>query len=160
VFTDIVGSSEIFYIYGDEFGHEIIQIHDKIVRENLQRFSGTEIKHTGDGILATFDSCGRSIKASLHIARSILKHSDDFPLLKFSVRIGVNVGNVKVTTADVYGGSVNLAAKLCALAGDDSVLCTGIVRSRCEPKGYRFTDGGFAEVKGFPVKIPIHHALP
>lgn len=158
IFTDIVGSSNIFNLHGDEFGYEILNIHNEIVRAKLDRYEGVEVKHTGDGILASFESCGRAVKASLNIIQSVKDHSAEFPLVGFSVRIGVNIGNILIGDDDIYGASVNLAARLCNLANDADVLCTGIVRARCETKGYQFVDGGDTEVKGFEDRIPVHHA--
>lgn len=155
LFTDIVGSSALFDQYGDVYGRRIVAIHDRVVDAVLAARGGTRIKHTGDGILASFQSCGRSVKAALLIQKHVARHNRRFPLLGFQVRIGVNVGSVIEHQGDLLGSSVNLAARLCESAGAGGILTTGIVHARCADKGYEFESRGRMLFKGFRVEIPV-----
>ena len=157
MFTDIVGSSSIFENFGDEYGRAIVFIHDKIVDEAMNKNGGKKIKHTGDGILASFESCGRSVKTAMRILEKVREHNGKFPLLSFDIRMGINIGNVIKEEMDIYGSSVNLAARVCDLAGSNKILTTGVVRSRCMDmdKGYKFTPHGKHQMKGFSYQIPI-----
>jgi class 3 adenylate cyclase len=155
LFTDIAGSTALFEQYGDLYGHQIVAIHDRIVRPIIAKRGGTQIKHTGDGILASFASCGRSVKAAILIQRQIECHNQRFPLLQLQVRIGTNIGAVIRSSGDLYGTSVNLAARLCEAVEAAGILTTGIVRKRCISKGYTFRDRGSMMFKGFTKRIPI-----
>jgi class 3 adenylate cyclase len=159
LFTDIAGSSAIFEQYGDQYGHQVVAIHDRIVDPIIAVQGGNRIKHTGDGILASFASCGRSVKSAILIQQHVARHNQRFPLLKFQVRIGVNIGVVIQSSGDVYGSSVNLAARLCDAANAGGILTTGIVYMRCEGKGYEFKDRRKTTFKGFRKKIPVFEIL-
>ena len=155
LFTDIVGSSAIFENFGDKYGRGIVSIHDDIIGEAMEKSNGKKIKHTGDGILGSFESCGRSVKTATKILKKMKAHNEKFPLLPLNIRMGINVGNVITEDKDVYGSSVNLAARVCDLASSNKVFTTGIVHSRCKDKGYGFISRGTYEVNGFRQHIPI-----
>ncbi len=159
LFTDIAGSSATFEQYGDEYGREIVAIHDRIVGSIIAEQGGVRVKHTGDGILASFASCGRSVKAAILIQRHIARHNQQFPLLHLQVRIGTNIGVVIKSSGDLYGTSVNLAARLCDAVDAAGILTTGIVCARCKSKGYEFLDRGTMTFKGFSKKIPIFEVI-
>ena len=88
LFTDIVNSAAIFDSFGDDYGREIVSIHDDIVKSVITNYGGNYVKGTGDGILASFDSCGRSVKSAILIPKQFKQHKEQFPLLGFDVRIG------------------------------------------------------------------------
>lgn len=155
LFTDIVGSTALFENFGDRYSRAIVSIHDDIVGEAIERSGGKPVKHTGDGIFGSFDSCGRSVKTSLQITNKVKEHNEKFPLLPLNLRIGINVGEVIQEDDDVFGHNVNLASRVCALAGSNTVLTTGIVYLRCKDKGYEFVPRGKYEMKGFVHQIPI-----
>jgi hypothetical protein len=54
MFTDIVGSTEMTARLGDRMATKLIRAHDSIVRRCLGEAGGREVKHTGDGIMASF----------------------------------------------------------------------------------------------------------
>lgn len=159
IFTDIVGSSSVFDVYGDQYGRNLVSIHDDIVNEAIKKCGGKYVKHTGDGILASFESCGRSVKSSMEILKKLNEHNEKYPLIPLSIRIGINIGSILVEDKDVYGSCVNLAARVCDLAGSNKVFTTGIVHSRCLGKGYNFVPRGKYEMKGFRNHIPIYEVV-
>jgi adenylate cyclase len=159
LFTDIAGSSAIFEQYGDQYGRRIVEVHDRIIDPVIRERGGVQIKHTGDGILASFASCGRAVKAAIFIQRRVARHNQQFPLLKFQVRVGVNIGVVIKGSGDLYGTSVNLAARLCDAAHAGGIFTTGIVCIRCEGKGYEFKSRGKTTFKGFRKQIPVFEIL-
>src|SRR5580704_1867101 len=59
MFTDIVGSTEMTARLGDSAALELVRAHDALVRRGLEAYGGREIKHTGDGIMASFDRFAR-----------------------------------------------------------------------------------------------------
>lgn len=159
LFTDIAGSTAMFDQYGDRYGRSIVAIHDRIVDAVVEARGGTRIKHTGDGMLASFASCGRSVKAAILIQRQVARHSAKFPLLAFKVKVGVNIGSVIKGSSDLYGSSVNLAARLCDMAAAGGILTTGIVHSRCKGKGYEFRNPRSITFKGLRKEVPVYDVL-
>lgn len=156
MFTDIVNSTSIFERFGDDYAYAMVQVHDRIVQEVTERCGGWIIKHLGDGMLACFDTCDGAVKASVMAQQHLLQHNDMFPLLPLHVRIGINVGEViENTEGDVFGASVNLAARICNLADADRIYTTGIVRARCERLPYGFKHLGQRNLKGFSNEIPV-----
>lgn len=156
LFTDIAGSTTMFERNGDVYGRRIISVHDRIVAKQVRDCGGSLTKHTGDGVLAAFASCGRAVKAAIRIQRQIQRFREEYPLLAFNVRIGVNIGAVVRSGADVYGASVNLAARLRDCARKDEILTTGIVYERCSGKGYSFVRRGKRRFRGIQRSIPVY----
>jgi hypothetical protein len=91
LFTDIVGSTEITQRLGDAAGMAMVNAHDTVVRAALADNGGREVKHTGDGIMASFASVARAIQAAIGIQRGLEEHSAEaeHPI---TVRIGVSAG--------------------------------------------------------------------
>jgi adenylate cyclase len=107
-------------------------------------------------MLASFASCGRSVKAAILIQRQVARHSARFPLMAFKVKIGVNIGSVIRASSDLYGTSVNLAARLCDMATAGGILTTGIVHSRCRGKEYEFRNPRTITFKGLSKEVPVY----
>ncbi len=127
MFTDIVDSTGMTSRLGDERAVEMIRAHDAIVRRALKDRRGREIKHTGDGIMASFDDTG----AGVACARSIQQGFGAFNLAsreKLRVRIGLDVGEPVADSNDLFGATVQTAARLCHEADPGAVLVSGAVR--------------------------------
>jgi class 3 adenylate cyclase len=144
VFTDIVGSTERAESLGDRQWRDLLKTHDKIVRQELARFRGKEVKRLGDGFLATFDGPARAIHCSLAM-RDALKRID------VSVRIGIHTGEVEFADdGDVHGITVHIASRVAALAGTDDVLVSRTVKDLVAGSGISFDDFGQHALKGVP----------
>jgi class 3 adenylate cyclase len=127
MFTDIVDSTGLTQRLGDVRGLEMVRAHDAIVRRNLKTTGGREIKHTGDGIMASFDS----IPASVDCARSIQKALDGFRLGSaepLHVRIGIDAGVPVEESNDLFGATVQAASRLCDAAEPNAILVSEAVR--------------------------------
>jgi class 3 adenylate cyclase len=158
MFTDIVGSTEFTTIHGDAKHYEMVQAHDRIVRAALQEFTGREIKHTGDGIMAAFDDAALSVHAALRIQREIRAHREVSPEIGMKLRLGIAAGEPIKVGDDLFGSTVQLAARMCATADPEQIVVTEPVREIAAPIGFAFADLGERPVKGF--KQPVHaHAV-
>jgi class 3 adenylate cyclase len=158
MFTDIVGSTEFTNTHGDAKHYEMVQAHDRIVRGALQEFTGREIKHTGDGIMAAFDNAALSVHAALRIQRETRAHREVNPDIGMKLRVGVAAGEPIKAGADLFGSTVQLAARMCATAEAEQIIVTEPVREIAAPIGFAFVDLGERPVKGF--KQPVHaHAV-
>jgi class 3 adenylate cyclase len=127
MFTDIVDSTAMTARLGDARAVEMVRAHDAIVRRALKDSRGREVKHTGDGIMASLDDAN----AAVQCARAIQHGFDAFNLAskeKLHVRIGVDVGEPVADSNDLFGSTVQTAARLCQAAEPDAILVSGAVR--------------------------------
>ena len=141
LFTDIVGSTEAAARMGDIRWREILERHHALIRRELEVWKGREVKTTGDGFLATFDSPGRAVQC----ARAI---RDGVRRLGLEVRVGLHTGECEISGADVAGIAVHIAARIQALAEPGEILVSGTVRDLVTGSGLRFVDRGRHTLKG------------
>ena len=156
LFTDIVGSTTMTQRLGDEQAMEVLGVHDRIVREALAAQSGREVKHTGDGIMAAFVSAASAIRFGIHVQRELIAYSDANREQPLQVRIGVAAGEPVEHHNDLFGSTVQLAARLCAHAEPTQILVSNVVAELCLGKGVSFRDLGHIPLKGFDRPIHAH----
>src|SRR6202163_14143 len=116
LFTDIVDSTSITRRIGDEAAMELLAVHDSIVRAALADLGGREIKHLGDGIMASFVSAASAVKCATRVQREIARHDRENKDRPFSVRLGIAAGEPVEHHNDLFGVTVQLAARLCSHA--------------------------------------------
>jgi uncharacterized protein (TIGR00369 family) len=148
LFTDIVGSTERAERLGDAGWHELLSRHHALVRGELSAFKGREVKTTGDGFLATFDSPGRAVQC----ARAI---RDGVRGLGLDVRAGLHTGECEMSGADVAGIAVHIASRVESLAGPGEILVSGTVHDLVAGSGLRFEDRGRHQLKGIEGDWPV-----
>ncbi len=156
LFTDMVGSTDLTQQLGDKGAQEVVRRHNGIVRSVLSQFGGKEIKHTGDGIMASFPSAANGVEAAVAIQRSIAAHNVQFPEYALHVRIGINAGEPIQEDDDLFGATVQLAARVCAFAAKDQIACTNVVRELAANKGLSFIERGPQPLKGFKDPVPLY----
>jgi class 3 adenylate cyclase len=100
-----------------------------------------------------------AVKSGAVIQRCVREHNTEFPDLTLDLRIGLNGGETITEGDDVFGSSVNLASRVCGLAGAGQVFCTGIIRSRAKAVKIPFADRGEHAVKGYRDPIPVYEVL-
>jgi class 3 adenylate cyclase len=156
MFTDIEDSTATTQHVGDAVAQEMVRTHNEIVRRALHRYGGTEVKHTGDGIMASFMSPAASIECSIAIQRQLAAHSLlDRTHPMFSVRIGINAGEPVIEGGDLFGTAVQVASRICTRAEPRQILVSDVVRQLVAGKGFLFADRGETELRGFedPVRL-------
>jgi len=159
VFTDIVGSTDMTSQYGDVKAQQILRAHNAAVRAALARFSGREIKHTGDGIMATFEHVPDAVWGMIDVLKAVQAHNQSQPEIPLQIRIGINAGEPISAENDYYGLAVTLAARICAEANMNQILVSQVVRDLCEGTHLAFGDHGAADLKGIKEPQPLHEAL-
>lgn len=155
MFTDMVGSTDLTQAKGDVAAQEIVRRHNAIVRTALTQFAGHEVKHTGDGIMASFASAANAVDATIQIQRQVRAHNEKQPNLVLHLRIGLNSGEPIQEEDDLFGSTVQLAARVCAATQSDQTLCTQVVKDLAGAKGNSFRDGGTHALKGFRDKFQL-----
>jgi class 3 adenylate cyclase len=143
LFTDIVGSTERAAELGDAHWRELLEAHDKVVRAQLERFRGREVKATGDGFLAAFDGPAKAIRC----ARAIV---EEVRPLGLEVRAGVHTGECERRGDDLGGLAVHIGARIGAVAGPGEVMVSSTVKELVVGSGIEFADRGAATLKGVP----------
>ena len=154
MFTDIVGSTAMTSRYGDDVAMEMLAVHDRVVRDAIMANRGAEVKHTGDGIMAAFLSPAAAVKAACQVQTALSERNADAPEYPVGVRIGISAGEPVEQSDDLFGSTVQLAARLCAQAEPGQVLVSQVVADLCIGKNLRFADGGPCELKGFEQPVP------
>jgi class 3 adenylate cyclase len=149
LFTDIVDSTKLATELGDRRWRELLEEHQALVRERLERFAGREVKTTGDGFLALFDGPTRAAQCG----RAIV---DDMPALGIEVRAGLHTGEVELMGEDVGGIAVHVAARISALAEARTVLASRTVRDLAVGSGVEFAPAGRHALKGVPDEWEIY----
>jgi class 3 adenylate cyclase len=149
LFTDIVGSTELTGRLGDDDAQDLVRLHNRIVRTALTECRGREVKHTGDGIMASFPSISAAVTCATQIQTAIARRdrSDDEDALQ--LKIGINAGEPLSEDDDLFGTVVQLSKRVCDEAGPGQVVVTNIVREMVAGKGFRFHDLGETQLKGF-----------
>src|SRR5262249_61796612 len=114
LFTDVVNSTTLTQSLGDEAALAMLGVHDTIVRDALSAVGGREIKHTGDGIMASFISAAGAVRCAIQIQRELDKHAKANPDRSLRVRVGAAAGEPVEQHDDLFGATVQLASRLCA----------------------------------------------
>ena len=156
MFTDIVGSTELTQRHGDEAAMAFLDVHDRIVREALSALGGREVKHTGDGIMASFLSAVAAARCATQIHRALAEYEQAKRGIPIKVRIGAAAGEPVENHMDLFGSTVQLAARLCAHAQPAQSLVSNVVCELCLGKGLAFQDLGEMSFKGFDRPIRVH----
>jgi len=114
-FTDIVDSTARLQAVGDAAWRDLLAAHNARLREQLNVSRGREVKTTGDGFLATFDSPTRAVQCAAEMTRSTRA-------IAIAIRVGIHTGEIELVGDDVRGIAVHMAARILALAGPGEVL--------------------------------------
>ncbi len=158
LFTDVVNSTTLTQSLGDEVALAILGVHDTIVRDALSALGGREVKHTGDGIMASFVSPAGAVRCAIQIQRELDKHAQANPDRQLKVRVGAAAGEPVEQHNDLFGTTVQLAARLCAHAQPEQILVSNAIAELCLGKGLLFEDLGEVSLKGFGSPVRAHAA--
>ena len=152
MFTDIVDSTMMTTRLGDRMAIELVRAHDSLVRRRLNEFDGREVKHLGDGIMASFAATSDAVECASAIQQDFdrYNHGNSEPI---HVRIGMDCGEPVEDSNDLFGTTVQLAARLCAAASSDQILVSeNISREHGSPG--RFVNMKLLQLKGFSGQLP------
>jgi class 3 adenylate cyclase len=143
MFTDIVGSTTRASELGDARWRRLLEEHNHVIRRQLERFGGREIKTVGDGILATFDGPARAVRCAAAIR-------DGVGELGLQVRAGLHTGEIELEGDDIAGLAVHICARISALASGGEILVSSTVKDLVTGSGLAFEERGSHELKGVP----------
>ena len=152
MFTDIVGSTTRAASLGDQRWRALLDSHDAVSRAEVSRAGGTEIKLTGDGLLAKFDAPARAIDCACAIR-------DAVTMLGIQIRVGIHTGEIELRDDDIGGIAVHIGARIAALARPSEILVSQTVTELVAGSGIRFDERGAHKLKGVPGTWRLYSAL-
>jgi class 3 adenylate cyclase len=153
LFTDIVDSTGLAAGMGDRRWHRVLVDHQELVRRQLGRFRGREVKTTGDGFLASFDGPARAIRSADAIRVGVRDQG-------LEIRAGLHTGECELLGDDIGGIAVHIAARVLAKAAAGEILCSRTVKDLVAGSGFAFAERGTHRLKGVPDSWQLYAVEP
>jgi len=149
LFTDLEGSTSLLGEVGEPAFMALLTEHDMIIRRALVASRGREVKHTGDGIMASLDDVANALECSLTIQEGFDARNLEGEAPELRVRIGLAAGQPVHHNDDMFGSTVNLASRICDAAEAGTVLVSDVVHDLGIKEGFSFRQGDERMLKGF-----------
>jgi len=158
-FSDIRGFTDYTEEFGDEAASRIVHEQGTIIRSQTEAYGGVVVKTQGDSFMVAFSAARGAILCAIAIQRIVAQANRDQTGPRIAIGIGINTGEpIRQEDGDYIGGTVNLAARICAAAGSGQILVSESTRYVAGRIELRRADGGVAEyvdlgrheLKGFP----------
>jgi class 3 adenylate cyclase len=156
MFTDLKDSTLMTTVFGDTKALHLLHVHNAMIRNALREHRGTEVKHTGDGVMASFANAEDAVDCAIAVQKAFADHNQRQPEESMHVRIGLSAGEPVEEDGDFFGSAVQLAARICAYAEPDHILVAQVVRDECRSHQVDFVDQGKIIPKGFNTPTAVH----
>ncbi len=121
MFTDIVTSTDLVGVIGDEAWAEVLRWHDRELRSAISQYRGDEVSHTGDGFFVAFERAGDAIECAVDIQRRLVRHRHEHGFAPW-VRVGLHAAEATRKGRNFTGGGVHIAARIGAAAAREEIL--------------------------------------
>lgn len=154
--TDLQESTAMTLRVGDAKAMHLLHIHNAMIRNALREFQGREVRHTGDGIIASFISAEDAVECAAAVQKAFRAHNDRSPEEAMHVRIGLSAGEPVEEDNSLFGSTVILAARICAQAEPDQILAADRVRQEIPDNAQRFSGPTESLLKGFDQPLPLY----
>jgi class 3 adenylate cyclase len=156
MFTDLKDSTLMTTLYGDAKALHLLHVHNALTRNALKAHEGREVKHTGDGIMASFTRAADAVACAIAIQRAFSEYNNEHADTPLYLRVGLSAGEPIEEHGDLFGRTVQLAARLCALAEPGRILVDGVVYDQATDRRLPFSDLGEVTPKGFDHPIRLY----
>jgi class 3 adenylate cyclase len=156
MFTDLKDSTLMTTLYGDAKALHLLHVHNALTRNSLNAHQGREIKHTGDGIMASFASVPDAVECAIAIQTAFAAYNHEHPETPLYLRIGLSAGEPIEEHGDLFGKAVQLAARLCAHAEPARILIDQVVLDQWSGKQLPFSNLGEITPKGFDHAVRVY----
>ncbi len=153
LFTDIEGSTSLVDRLGDVEARRITRSVEQLTRSAIREHEGVQVKTMGDGVLAWFSAASAAVEAAVRIQSELADHR------RYSgirVRIGISAGEPIAEADDLYGATVNQAARIMSLADGGEILVSGLVRGLLQGHRFEFEERGAHVLRGFSDAVDLH----
>lgn len=159
MFTDLEDSTAMTLRLGDARALHLLHVHNAMTRNALREHRGREVKHLGDGVMASFMSTGDAVDCAIAIQRSFAAHSHAHPDSPLRLRIGLSAGEPVEEGNDLFGTTVQLASRICAHARPGQILAAEVVVEHGDKPPGCFRNVGEIALKGFDRPVAVHEVL-
>jgi class 3 adenylate cyclase len=167
LFTDIEGSTALAQRLGDKAYHALLAEHNRILREQVARHGGHEVKSMGDGFMVAFASAARALSCAVAIQKTFAAYNAERASARaepveapINVRIGLNTGESIEEAGDYFGTAVTLAARIAGKARGGQVLVSEVARAvGGSLAGVEFRDAGRKQLKGIPGRQRVYEVV-
>jgi class 3 adenylate cyclase len=156
MFTDLEGSTQMNTYLGDDRAMHLLHIHNALTRNALRDFNGREVKHLGDGIMASFVSTEQAVQCAIAIQRAFARHNEGGAEPAMHLRIGLSAGEPVAEGNDLFGTAVQLAARICAHARPDQILAAPVVVEQHVGDRSLFVEADRITPRGFEKRMAVY----
>ena len=156
MFTDLKDSTRMTLLYGDAKALHLMHVHNALIRNSLNSSRGREVKHTGDGIMASFLSVADAVECAIAIQKAFAAYNQEHGETPLYVRIGLSAGEPIEEHGDLFGKSVQLAARLCSHAEPGRIVIDQIVLDQWSGKQLPVSDLREVTPKGFDHAVSVY----
>lgn len=156
MFTDLKDSTRMTMLYGDAKALHLVHVHNALIRNCLNTCRGREIKHTGDGLMASFSSVPDAVECAVAVQKAFAAYNQKHSEAPLYVRVGVSAGEPIEEHGDLFGKSVQLAARLCTRAEPGRILIDQVVLDQSSDKNLPISDLGEVTLKGFDHAVRVY----
>jgi class 3 adenylate cyclase len=160
LFSDIEGFTALNDRLGDLIAQQVLRDHNDIIRAEIAKQDGFEVKNQGDGFMVAFSSASRALRCAIGIQGAFQSYNAVHPDTTVRVRVGMHTGEATRDQDDFLGGTVNLAARITEQARGGEVFVSSVLKELCDTTGeFRFGDAQEVELKGISQPRRIHRVL-
>ena len=162
MFTDLEDSTQMLTRLGDEENQTLLASHSKIIRDQLDKYGGVEVKTMGDGFMLAFYSARKAVSCAVDIQRDLQEFNRENPERQLKVRIGLNLGEVIKEEEDYFGSAVVIAARIMDESSGGQILVSDLLRQVADGPSnseHEYSDFGRRTLKGSEEEEQIFEVL-
>jgi class 3 adenylate cyclase len=153
MFTDIVKSTDLVGVIGDEAWENLLGWHDQTLRSLFAAHNGSEVNHTGDGFFVSFDDSRSALRCAVDVQRRLAEHRRTQGFAPM-VRIGVHAAEATRRGEDYGGSEVHKAARIAALAEGGEILASAETLTDADG-GFRVSEARDVSLKGVAEPVEV-----
>jgi len=154
MFTDIVTSSDLVGLIGDEAWEKLLRWHDRELRSSFGHHRGEEVKHTGDGFFVAFEQATDGLECAVDIQRRLARHREEHGFAPF-VRIGMHAAEASRQGGDYSGRGVHVAARIGGVASGDEILASSAVLEEAGTIRFAQSEPRTIQLKGIAEPVEV-----
>jgi class 3 adenylate cyclase len=154
--AEVEGSMALLQRLGDAKSHELLGIHNALIRACLHQHNGMEVTHTGDGIEASFQSASSAVACAIAIQQAFAQQNTAHPDHPIRLRIGLNAGEPLPVEGGLFGAAVHTAFRICSRAKPEQILAAEVIHELAVGKGFVFSARGRVRLKGLPGRVRLY----
>ena len=153
-FVDLTGYTALTVEAGDEKAARFATTLQTLAESAAREYRGRVVKLLGDGVMLRYPSGLHAVRSVLDLMAAV----DDAGLP--AAHAGIAAGPLVLRDGDVYGHTVNLAARIAGHAGPGELLVAGGLTDHLDGAGMNWVDAGEARLKGIAEPVPLARVMP